>query len=138
MLMGRPDIPKDPRFADLSAIRRNADALYQEMEKTMRTRTAAEWEKILGDAGIPAMRINTVPEAIEDPQIKSRGLYHVFDSIPGVDAKVTVPLTPYKLSDGGARIVSPPPLLGQNTDEILKGLGYREEDIRKLRDAGSI
>ena len=126
----RPDIPADPRFSSLDAMRRNADALYSEMEKSLQTKTAAEWESILSKAGVPAMRVNTIAEAISDPQIKERGFYHTFDSVPGLDVKVTVPKAPYKFSESEAQVHSPTPLLGQHTDEIMRDLGYSPTDIK--------
>ncbi|MBI3068807.1 MAG: CoA transferase [Betaproteobacteria bacterium] len=136
--IGRPDIPADPRFANIGAMRLNADALYAEIGRTLKTRSASEWASILGHAGVPASRVNTLAEAVEDPQIKSRKLYHTFDRIPGVDAKVAVPLAPYKLSEGAARIDSPPPRLGQHTDEILSSLGYSDADIGRMRSSGVV
>ena len=46
---------------------------------------------------------------------------------------VTVPKAPYQLSKSGAHIHSPPPRVGQHTDEILRRLGFGESDIKELR-----
>ena len=44
----------------------------------------------------------------------------------------------FKFADGGPSIETPPPRLGQHTDEVLAGLGYSKDDIAKLRAEGAI
>jgi CoA:oxalate CoA-transferase len=136
--IGRPDILEDPRFATVELLRKNIDALYDAMNPVFAQRTAAEWEDILNKAGIPAMRIQSVREASEQPQVKERGLYHVFEDVPGLDRKVSVASAPYKLSRTPARLHSPPPTLGQHTEDILGKLGYGAEELACLREAGVI
>jgi crotonobetainyl-CoA:carnitine CoA-transferase CaiB-like acyl-CoA transferase len=46
---------------------------------------------------------------------------------------VVVPLAPFKLGSGPARAVTPPPFLGQHTNEILLNMGFNEESIAVLR-----
>jgi crotonobetainyl-CoA:carnitine CoA-transferase CaiB-like acyl-CoA transferase len=84
------------------------------------------------------MRVASVPEAVESEQIRERGFYHTFDSAPGVPGKLTVPMAPYKMSMNKAIVHSPPPMLGQHTDEILRSVGYTEADISRMRGAGII
>ena len=136
--LGRVDILDDPRNATNDQLRRNAREIYAELEPIFRQRAATAWEDILNKAGVPAMRVYSVSEAVEQPQIKARGLYHVFDDVPGIGRSISVASVPYKLSKSPARLHSPPPQLGQHSDEILGGLGYSDADIRALRDAGAI
>jgi crotonobetainyl-CoA:carnitine CoA-transferase CaiB-like acyl-CoA transferase len=42
---------------------------------------------------------------------------------------------PIKLSETPGEIKSPPPVLGQHTEEVLLDLGYHKEDIERLREA---
>jgi len=51
---------------------------------------------------------------------------------------VTVPMAAFKFADGGPSIETPPPRLGQHTDEVLARLGYSKDDIVKLRAEGAI
>lgn len=136
--LGRPDLHENPKFKTIQAIRQNVAEVYAEIGECLKARTAAEWERIFQAAGVPAMRVNTVKEAVEDPDVKAR-LFHEFKDLAGVPGlNATVPLASYRLSEGGARITAPPPLLGQHSDEILAQHGYTAESIEALRTEGII
>jgi crotonobetainyl-CoA:carnitine CoA-transferase CaiB-like acyl-CoA transferase len=117
-LIGRPDMAKktnDQRDADHA---REIAVL----EEIMMTRTADEWEEFLQAHHVPAARVRSMGEALADPQIKTRGVVHRHDSAPGIEGGFGVPVAAFKFAHGGPRIDSPPPLLGQHTDEIIAEL----------------
>ena len=120
---------------------RDADRAREEalLEQIMPTRTAAEWEVYLQERHVPAARVRTMGEAVADPQIPSRGVLHRFDNgAPGVDGTFTVPLAAFKFAHDGPRIDTPPPVLGQHNDEVLRELGYSAADVAGFRAAGVI
>jgi crotonobetainyl-CoA:carnitine CoA-transferase CaiB-like acyl-CoA transferase len=128
----------DERFATPEACARNIDALHRELELALAARPAQEWEPMLNDAGVAAMRVRTLPEVLDEDFVKQRGFLHTFEKIEGIEGKVTIPLAPYKLSDGPARASSPPPFLGQHTAEVLETLGLSNERVAELRKHGVI
>ncbi len=134
----RMDIPADPRFQALDAIRANYEALRTEMNRTLGTKTAKEWESILNEAGVPCMKVNTIAEIIEDPQIKARGFYRRFEEVPGLDRTISVPLASYVLSETPASVDTPPPVVGAHTEEVLQGIGYSQSEIDRLRESGVV
>lgn len=136
--LGRDDIPSDPRFATGELRSKNGAILRGEFEKTFMARTATEWENILNEASVPAMRVRSIPEALADPQLNSRGLFRVLDKVPGVEERVTVPLVPFRLSTGDANADLPPPMMGAHTDEVLRSAGYGAQQIAGLRARGVI
>ena len=77
-------------------------------------------------------------ESLADPQLKARNVLHRHEKIEGIEGPVTVPLAAFKFADGGPSIESPPPRLGQHTDEVLASLGYSKAEITKLREEGAI
>jgi crotonobetainyl-CoA:carnitine CoA-transferase CaiB-like acyl-CoA transferase len=93
------------------------------LEEIMMTRTADEWEEFLQARHVPAARVRTMGEAIADPQMATRGIIHRHASAPGVEGGFGVPLAAFTFAHGGPRIDTPPPVLGQNNDEIFGELG---------------
>jgi crotonobetainyl-CoA:carnitine CoA-transferase CaiB-like acyl-CoA transferase len=117
-LLERPDMAKktnDERDADHA---REIAVL----EDIMMTRTADEWEAFLQANHVPAACVRSMGEALADPQIKTRGVVHRHDSVPGIEGGFGVPVAAFKFAHGGPRIDSPPPMLGQHTDEIIAEL----------------
>ena len=76
--IGRSDIPLDPRFASPATVAQNYAAFCTEIEKTLQQKTALEWEEIVSDAGVAAMAVRDLHQAIDNPQIRraqSRGKF---------------------------------------------------------------
>jgi len=104
----------------------------------MKEKTAAEWETFFQERHIPACRVRELREAVEDPQVKHRGLLHRFESMDGIGKPMSVPLTAFKFAHGGASIERAPGRVGQHTDEVLKALGYSADQIAALRKAKAV
>lgn len=137
-VLAMTDIHSDPRFATQALCRKNVKALDAEVEKRLASKNAEEWELILQEAGVPAMYVRTIPEIVKHPQVTGRNFFHQFDFDPELGVNITVPTTAYKLSETPARVRTPPPRVGQHTDEVLTKLGFNEADIAKLRGAGIV
>jgi crotonobetainyl-CoA:carnitine CoA-transferase CaiB-like acyl-CoA transferase len=92
--------------------------------------------ELLGREDVPCGPINTIPEALADPQIVHRGMV---ERVPH-PAAGTVPLmaSPIRFGPSGKLPVRTPPLLGEHTDGILAGLGYSAAEIEHLRAQGAV
>jgi crotonobetainyl-CoA:carnitine CoA-transferase CaiB-like acyl-CoA transferase len=118
-LIGRPDLCSDPRFAEREARKAHRAALTVEIEAALATAPAADWEVRLNAAGVPAGRVLTIPQVLDEPQVAARALLHRFDQVPGADRPLTV-LRGGFLVDGQAPAPDrPPPRLGQHQTEVL-------------------
>ena len=133
------DIPQDPRFADDAAVASNMKALDDTIEQKLSTRTAMEWEKLLNEAGVAAMAVMPLHDAVHHPQLTHREFFHKFDDTQATGLPYfAVPKSPYRLSASPATIHRMPPRFGQHTDELLAQCGYSTDEIAKLHADGTV
>jgi len=132
----RNDIRDDPRFVTAPERVRNRDVLIPIIVELTATRTVQEWLDLLGDAGVPCGRIRTVAEVCTNPQLTTRGKV-IECPHPTAEAVKMIGL-PIELSDTPGHVTLPPPLLGEHTDEVLREVGYSDNEISELRDAGAV
>ncbi len=129
--IGAPHLLKDPMFESNPQRVKYRDKLTEEIEKIFTTREGSYWIDILVKAGVPCGPVYVFDQLFSDPQIIHREmaveLYHP------VAGKIKVNGIPQKLSETPGRIAIPPPILSQDTDEILLKLGYNKEEIEQLR-----
>jgi crotonobetainyl-CoA:carnitine CoA-transferase CaiB-like acyl-CoA transferase len=134
-VVGLPELAHDSRFATFADRRRNAAALLPMLEAVFRSRTAAEWLDILGRAGVPCSPINTVPEALEDPQTIARGM--IVDTEHPRFGRVRQLRSPVRVGPEASGYVRAPHR-GEHQEEVLSDvLGYDRERIAELRDSGA-
>ena len=92
------------------------------------------WAERLAQADIPAAPVNTMAEAFAHPQSRARELlYHCEHPVEGRIPQLGFPV---KFSGTPAAHRRPPPLLGEHSAEVLRGLGYPDEAIAALQAAG--
>ena len=127
-----PELGVNPLFAKNRDRVLNRGQLVPILEAVMKTRGKADWLAALEAAKVPCGAINNLAEVFADPQIAARDMVthwqHPF--------KNDLPLvaSPIKLSVTPVRTDLPPPLLGQNTDEVLRGvLNYSNAQLAELK-----
>jgi formyl-CoA transferase len=115
--LGKPEWSEDERFATNRARLNNKTTLVVLMSEILRIQPRAAWIERLEAVGVPAAPINTLPEALNEPQSRALG---ILQDVPGEDYK----LTGSALSFDGVRpaIRSAAPRLGTGTAEVLASL----------------
>jgi len=136
--IGRADLVADARFAERETRKVNRKALTVEIEAALAAKSAGEWEALLSKAGVPAGRVLSVSEVLDHPQILERQLLTHFDNVPGIDRSIDVVRAGFKMRGGNPDIDTPPPQLGEHTDQILASLGYSAADIQTLRSTEAV
>lgn len=137
-VIGRPDLKTDARFAVRTTRVANRGQMKAVLEEALQAKSAAEWETLFEQAGVPAGRILTIPEIARHPQLESRQFFKHFDDVPGVGRAIDVPRIGFKLASTLPNVVSPPPQLGQDTNDLLRSLGIGVADIDALRAQGIV
>jgi CoA:oxalate CoA-transferase len=137
-VIGRLELIEDPRFASREARKHNRASLRAEIESALASKTAVEWDRALNDAGVPAGLVLTVPEALQHPHVKERGIVHTFDGVGATKRAIRVLKAGFKFESSELSPKNPPPALGEHTEFVLAGLGYTTDDIRDLRASGVV
>ncbi len=130
-------LAKDPRFAKNGDRVKNRNSLVPLLAEIFLKRTTAVWVGALDAAGVPCGPINTLAQAFAEPQAHARGM--MFRLPHPLAGEVPLIGNPMKFSATPISHEIPPPVLGQHSEEILRGvLGMSAEDVAKLRAAGAI
>ena len=129
--VGLEAVMDDPQFATNAKRVENREAIVKIIGDLIVTKPGQEWLSILEDAGVPCGPIYTIDKIFSDPQVLHRQMMKELDHAKAGKIKVTG--IPVKLSDTPGEVKTPPPFLGEHTQEVLKELGYSDGDLGKLR-----
>ena len=114
-ILGAPEWSSDERFATNAVRVAHRAELIPLIAERLAQRPAADWFAELDAAGIPAGPINTIGQALADPQAAYREMVHSMDRFRLVGS-------PLRLNGERAGAARPPPRLGEHTDEVLAEL----------------
>ncbi|MGD9891123.1 MAG: CaiB/BaiF CoA transferase family protein, partial [Dehalococcoidia bacterium] len=124
-VLARPDfavLPSQER-------RRRRAELSEWLQSVLLTRPRDAWVEILIAADVPAGPVLSLPEVVNDPHLQDRGLFGRFDDGSGMGYVGHST----RFSETPASVRTPPPPLGQDTEQILVALGFSDEEVTALR-----
>jgi crotonobetainyl-CoA:carnitine CoA-transferase CaiB-like acyl-CoA transferase len=136
LVIGRPDLADDPALASNDGRVRSNALLDAAITAWTSGRTMDEILARLDAADVPAGRIYSVADIVDDPHYAARDMI-LPTELPG-DVTVKMPGIAPKLSDTPGAVKWPGPTLGQHTDEVLAGLGLQAGDIAQLRRSAAV
>jgi crotonobetainyl-CoA:carnitine CoA-transferase CaiB-like acyl-CoA transferase len=126
-LCGVLGLEADARFATNPLRVEHREELVARLSALMAGRAVGELLAALEAARVPCAPVNTVAQALADPQAEALGV------VLGSGVR-----WPFELSDTPAELRREPPGLGEHTDEVLAELGYDPEAIARLREGGAV
>jgi succinate--hydroxymethylglutarate CoA-transferase len=135
--VNHPEWVDDDRFKINANRVRNRDTIDGLIQDALATKSAEEWMAQFVSLGIPCSMVNTVQEALESEQAKATGMVAEIDHpTAGLIRMLGIP---YQFSDTKEAIQSAPPVLGADTDDVLKRqIGLNEDEITALRSDGVV
>ena len=130
-MLGRPELPKDPRFATYEGRGANMAELLAIVEAWFAARKFSEAVEALRAHDVPHSPIMSMGDIFADPHYRERQTIIEVDSEVGPLAQ---PAVIPRLSATPGRVTHAGPSLGRHTDEVLGGLlGLSEAEIGALR-----
>jgi len=129
---GCTSLPDDARFATNGKRVANRVELTRILSDIFLKKTTREWIDALEAAGVPSGPINDLKQVFEEPQAVARGLRMQIGN-------VSLVRSPMRFSETPIEHQAPPPLLGQHTEDVLRGLlGKSEGEVARLRSEGIV
>ena len=136
-VIGVAELADDPRFATNGARVEHRAQLIPLLARPLKTRTSRDWLERLRAAQVPAGPVNSVAEALRDPQVASREMVVAIDD--PVAGAVHVAGNPIKMSGVASIDFKPAPLIGEHTREVLASLlGLSDAEIERLQETNVV
>jgi formyl-CoA transferase len=133
-IAGHPEWADDPNYKTNAARVASRDRLVPMLAEIIKTRPAAAWLEELEAAGIPAGPINTISQALADPQAVHRGARLIAGG--GALGKVPMVGSPIRIDGERSDAPLPPPALGEHGDLLREWVD--DEELERLRASGIV
>ncbi len=135
-MIERPDLIEDPRFLTRDSRAEHMEELYSVFANAYRSQPIDEWLRRAKEVDLPLVRMNHFSDTTTDEQAIANGYVEKMQCPDG--EVVMMPNSPIRMESIGELRTVPAPAIGADTTEILKRLGYSQEQIASMEEAGAI
>ena len=135
-IVGVPELKEDSRFKERDTRKANRKLLTPLIEEKLKEKETKYWADALNEKGIPSGEILSLDEALHQPQVEHRKALTEIDTPNVGKIRVFNMTAKFDKTDGDVNL--PPPTLSEHTTEVLKKLGYNDEEIKEFRTNGII
>ena len=135
-MAGLGQLKEDARFTSLETRTENIRELYRILAEALLERTSAEWLRLFEAADIPSMPLHTPESLLEDPHLAATGFFRMVEH--PTEGRIRTMAVPVKFSATPAEPARQAPRLGEHGREVLKEVGYSDEEIDRLVSAGAM
>lgn len=133
-----PELAEDPDCETIGRMRRagKLETYMRRLSAVIERKSSAEWSRLFAEYDVPYETVGSVQTLYRDEQAWANGYFENVHYPDGCETAMPVP--PIVLSEYDRRGFVPQGGLGADTDSVLRAMGYPDEEIRRLRDAGVV
>ncbi len=132
----KPEWTDDPRYGNANVRYENRDELIGKLSDIFAQENVSYWEERMYAEGVPFTRVNSIDRVAEEEQVLARNMIRTVTHPEAGELKMAG--LPIKFSDTSDDSIAPPPLLGQDSLDVLASLGYDQAATDKLIADGVI
>src|ERR1700754_1443426 len=134
--IGRPDLLTDPRFSDPAKLMANMAELTAILDQTFCSEPMAHWYEVFNGVHATFGAVRGPQEVINDPQLRANDIIVPLEGAGDkLTSTISSPIQVHGVSKVPARRA---PKIGEHNEEVLKELGFGDEEIDGLRTSGAI
>jgi crotonobetainyl-CoA:carnitine CoA-transferase CaiB-like acyl-CoA transferase len=134
--IGQPGLMDDERFRTQRQRSRHIREVYAWVASVMPSRTTAQWCQLLEEIDVPHQVPQSIEALIHDPHLRAAGM--VFEEEHPSEGRLLALGQPTRWAGVSQPSLSPAPRLGQHGFEVLRGLGYAEEELSRMGDESAL
>jgi crotonobetainyl-CoA:carnitine CoA-transferase CaiB-like acyl-CoA transferase len=136
-VMGMEDLLENPDYINNDTRLQNKEKLRDILNEQFGTRDAIEWTKDLMEGGVPSGPIYSLDKVFNDPQVVDQGMVERVQHPTIGDLDLLA--NPMKMDAfEGKSVRTPPPLVGEHNEQVLREYGFSDEEITGLNAANAI
>jgi crotonobetainyl-CoA:carnitine CoA-transferase CaiB-like acyl-CoA transferase len=134
--VGQAAICDEPWFSEPAERQKRIDYLYRVLSTSLAGRDTSEWIETLSRLDIPCSEVNRMEDLLDNPHLTDIGFFNVDEGYPPEIKRIL----PQPVLFGGVEPLpnTPPPTLGQHTQEVLQSLDFTPEEIDRLTVSGAV